>query len=403
MIPPMITSNRYDLGGMSPHAEVLSRDISACVAQDDANANDDELDKLYGLFLPPDSVFEEAEDASQYEMPVIFDCREGELEGKKEEDVSENKNRCRHSIGKHLSVSGTLFDISQEYEDMCGFNSDSDMDDTTINSDVTDFTLRHVGEGGSRVRPRPPSRTNVAPEPPRETLPDLVYPDNCDSPNNEDAIPTHLYPGEDYPEDDCASVLTEDTGWFSAHRYQASKTSPDNINSSVLVMNNGPEIEWDLEASREFDVSRRNVSNCTSTGTIGDSDKKRVSFHAVQVRYYERVLEINPAVSSGGAAIGIGWQYIMEEEVPINDWDMRRGARNKKSRELVIPRHVRENMLKDLGYTQQDIAMSTRLIWKTKNQRKTTIQNLSAQPMEEAVERASRRVRGMFKMRRKGR
>jgi hypothetical protein len=61
-----------------------------------------------------------------------------------------------------------------------------------------------------------------------------------------------------------------------------------------------------------------------------------------------------------------------------------------------MPRHVREGLLKELGYTQKDIAEATRIIRKAKDRRRTTLANLSSQGMEEAVEMASRKVKGLL-------
>jgi hypothetical protein len=61
-----------------------------------------------------------------------------------------------------------------------------------------------------------------------------------------------------------------------------------------------------------------------------------------------------------------------------------------------MPRHLRKGLLKELGYTQKDIAEATRIIRKAKDRRKTTVANLSSQGMEEAVEMASCKVKGLF-------
>jgi hypothetical protein len=51
--------------------------------------------------------------------------------------------------------------------------------------------------------------------------------------------------------------------------------------------------------------------------------KKAVRFNFVQVRYYERVLDNNPAVSSG-FAIGIGWRYKRGGQISVEDWELQR-------------------------------------------------------------------------------
>jgi hypothetical protein len=116
-----------------------------------------------------------------------------------------------------------------------------------------------------------------------------------------------------------------------------------------------------------------------------------VKFDSVDVRYYERVLDINPAVTEG-AAIGIGWRYNQGDILSVDDWELQR-AEGRRISDFALSRDEREGILKDLGYTEKDIYEATRIILKAKKRRKTTIRNLGDQNMEEAVESASRRVK----------
>ena len=126
-----------------------------------------------------------------------------------------------------------------------------------------------------------------------------------------------------------------------------------------------------------------------------ENETKGVHFGRVQVRLYERVLDINPAVTNG-AAVGIGWRYRKGGVMTVDEWDEQRGAGVRHHSQLVMPRHVRESILKDWGYKQKDIAGATRNILKAKQERLVTVQNLNSQGMEEALERASRKVKGLL-------
>jgi len=127
------------------------------------------------------------------------------------------------------------------------------------------------------------------------------------------------------------------------------------------------------------------------------TEKKRsVSFCEVQVRNYERVLEINPSVTSG-PAVGLGWNYSPEDdEIFALEMfeDTREYTRRGNSMEdLALPRDERENLLRSLGYTQREIAGSIRQILRVKNQRKQTVQNLHASSVEEFLENATRKMK----------
>jgi hypothetical protein len=121
--------------------------------------------------------------------------------------------------------------------------------------------------------------------------------------------------------------------------------------------------------------------------------KKRVSFGAVRVRYHQRILDINPAVTSG-AAIGLGWRHKRGELMSVDKWELKRSE--ECSTDIMLPRHLRESMLKDLGYTQKHIAQATRVVLRIKQQRKTTVDNLGVQSMEEAMEKVSRHIKGLL-------
>lgn len=116
---------------------------------------------------------------------------------------------------------------------------------------------------------------------------------------------------------------------------------------------------------------------------------KKISWNQVEVRYYERIVTDNPAVQSG-PAIGIGWKYKRGGRVDIDYWEQSRGQ-PRLSPELVLPRHVRERMLREAGISQKDIAEMIRATLKVRNQRKQTVNNLPAAAIEEAVEKTRRR------------
>jgi hypothetical protein len=146
---------------------------------------------------------------------------------------------------------------------------------------------------------------------------------------------------------------------------------------------------------RSFQSSKKVSMDGSVQNSTSPSTSSGVRFGNVQVRYYERVMEVNPSVTSG-VAIGIGWNYKRGGTLRVDDWENQRGRNPRASNELVIPRHLRDIMLKELGYTQQDFAAATRIILKAKHERKTTVQNHGHQKMEEAVENAARRVKGLL-------
>mmetsp|Transcript_9666 Transcript_9666/g.15502 ORF Transcript_9666/g.15502 Transcript_9666/m.15502 type:complete len:452 (-) Transcript_9666:283-1638(-) len=139
-----------------------------------------------------------------------------------------------------------------------------------------------------------------------------------------------------------------------------------------------------------------------SSSEVTDSEKEprktKVSFHEVQVRNYKSVLTVNPAVTSG-PAIGLGWKYdsSQDEKYSLDEYENVRKSGGRGSRDIILSRIERESMLLDLGYSQKDIADSIRKTIRLKNQRKQTIQNLNVSPVEEFLEKATRRVKRVLR------
>ena len=136
------------------------------------------------------------------------------------------------------------------------------------------------------------------------------------------------------------------------------------------------------------------TSSSSSEGKLGRK-KRSVSFCEVQVRNYDRILDVNPSVTSG-PAVGIGWNYSPEEDEIFsleNFEETREYSRRHSIQELALPRHKREDLLRNWGYTQREIAWSVRSILRSKNQRKQTVQNLHASNYEEFMEKATRKMK----------
>mmetsp|Transcript_18639 Transcript_18639/g.40579 ORF Transcript_18639/g.40579 Transcript_18639/m.40579 type:complete len:355 (-) Transcript_18639:416-1480(-) len=145
----------------------------------------------------------------------------------------------------------------------------------------------------------------------------------------------------------------------------------------------------------ESETTSTTLSSTHEERTTEGGKKRSVSFCEVQVRNYERILEVNPSVTSG-PALGIGWNYSPDEDEIFsleNFEETREHIRRHSMEDLALPRCERESILQSLGYTQKEIAGSVRTIIRVKNQRKQTIHNLHASSVEEFVEMATRKVK----------
>ena len=121
---------------------------------------------------------------------------------------------------------------------------------------------------------------------------------------------------------------------------------------------------------------------------------RSVSFDSVEIRCYERILDINPCTSSG-PSVGLGWKYV---QIPPKKVDEVVPKPCTSASSMVLSRDVREAIVRDLGYSQREIASAIRISLKAKNQRRQTVNNLHAQRMEEMVEKSSRKVKRLLRI-----
>jgi hypothetical protein len=171
--------------------------------------------------------------------------------------------------------------------------------------------------------------------------------------------------------------------WSSASDMQSDEEEEKPESTSRLSLGRRSSL---MDNSDQFAVAPKKTAVAGSV----DDGKRKVRFSEVQVRYYERIVTDNPAVQSG-PAIGIGWRFKSAGTVSIEYWENAKSG-SRKSAELVLPRHVREHMLREAGFSQKELAEMVRMSLRAKNQRKQTVNNLPAAGFEEAVEKATRGV-----------
>jgi len=154
--------------------------------------------------------------------------------------------------------------------------------------------------------------------------------------------------------------------------------------------------EYPFNYSSDFFSNRRGESILvTSKPENGRKQRGRISFGQVEFRLYERVLEINPSTSSG-PSLGLGWRYHDGVSLSLKDADT---TSRRSARDLVLPRHCRESILRELGYTERQMAQAVRKSLKVKNQRKQTYNNLSHQKVEYLMEKSRRKVGQLLRLR----
>ena len=126
-------------------------------------------------------------------------------------------------------------------------------------------------------------------------------------------------------------------------------------------------------------------------------NENTVRFSSIEFRQYVRILSDNPSTSSG-PPIGLGWEFIPEDTTRI-DLDLYErgcdGLRRSGSK-LILPRDLREKMLREVGYSRSEISNAIRNVTKVKKRRNISFQNHKYDPINERLETVKFRVRRLF-------
>ena len=98
----------------------------------------------------------------------------------------------------------------------------------------------------------------------------------------------------------------------------------------------------------------------------GSSNKSK-KVDGRRVRHYERILDIHPCTSSG-PSLGIGWSYCkQEEQYSVDEHEYQdHSSYNRYSYDLVVPKEERIALVKEWGFTDDDIAKAVRKQLRTK-------------------------------------
>ena len=123
-------------------------------------------------------------------------------------------------------------------------------------------------------------------------------------------------------------------------------------------------------------------------GSTTSPESASLGWAKLYVREYDRIVGDHPSVS-GGAPLGLDWNWTESGEQDIDEYERTRGYR-RKGDEMAIPRMLREIiLLEEWGCAQHDLSEAIRATLKIKQQRRTTANNAESavvRAMEEKME-----------------
>ena len=106
------------------------------------------------------------------------------------------------------------------------------------------------------------------------------------------------------------------------------------------------------ESCRSMGMSLRNIFG-KGKENIVERKSKRVSFDTIEIREHNMTLGDNPSCSHG-PPLAMEWGHSGRYEMSLDDYEENRGER-RRDRQLAIPRHQREFILKKKGVTRSEM------------------------------------------------
>lgn len=145
---------------------------------------------------------------------------------------------------------------------------------------------------------------------------------------------------------------------------------------------------------------KKNSSLCSitelepSTPTLSSENskmKRNVSFTSLDVREYDMTLGDHPNVSYG-PPVTLSWEYSQYDSICLDEYEAIRGRRRKKQNMRLSYIH-RKDMLKQAGFTSDDIKEATKTAKRVQAKRNATKTFLPYYHVEKGIESAGRKMK----------
>ncbi len=131
-------------------------------------------------------------------------------------------------------------------------------------------------------------------------------------------------------------------------------------------------------------LRRHTVASCESNS----ASIKQFGFSTITIREYGRELGDNVCVM--GPPIGLSWKHQDEIVYDLVEYDEACQPTRRTQSELKMPSKYRDQILREGGYSRQQIQEAIKRSNLARNQRKRTVETLSLQPLQEAFEKVVR-------------
>lgn len=128
---------------------------------------------------------------------------------------------------------------------------------------------------------------------------------------------------------------------------------------------------------------------CASSLSSTDDDRlRKVAFGSVEIREYPIIVGDNPSTLTG-VPICIDWEHVNEIVCSLDEYEEQK-PESRTMVELRLPKIVRDDMLKRLGFSLKERQRGMKMANIGRNQRKKTEERSKLVPLQESLETMKR-------------
>lgn len=101
-------------------------------------------------------------------------------------------------------------------------------------------------------------------------------------------------------------------------------------------------------------------------------DTREVTFSAIGIHEHKVILGDNPGGTTGGPPLALDWKAVGHFSFTVGDYEAHRPGPRRSVEALLLPEATRVDMLKEWGYTSQDIRQQCRPVYIDRARRQAT-------------------------------
>jgi len=184
----------------------------------------------------------------------------------------------------------------------------------------------------------------------------------------------------------------------------SSTTSSSEVDSRRTLGTAGISFEEDQEQEQDCEIEADDTGAVTTTTTTDATQEESrdhqdrpnkpnskgnwVTFGALEIREYPITIGDNPG-GNRGPPLTISWEYQSTAVMDVSEYETLKPDR-RSGGEIIIPVSVRENMLREAGFSRGEIQAAVKHVNIARNRRRRTEELLNLSRLQEFAEKVKR-------------